>query len=364
MVQKGIKMKVYFRFDNGSVDASLRHQITAANSSLTPLDGELYAFQFNPVVFTHAWQLLGKSSTRFGNDLSPYLACTHDFFTRSVQTRDILSLQFGTADFKKRISEDLGVSIASLFMVQSFGIQWHTIAQIPENRNLSKSRPDFEGFTTTGDRYLYEAKGRSVVGNVIPAIEKAVSQVKEYPESALHKLALVTYLSSDERAFASHTFLLDPQMPDAVLPSLEVAEQLHFLNVLDFGGLFESRKAYLVLLKAWLAHDLAERSGTLSRGHVNRVSKALTAFIHAFEEDIRRREKLKYVNASFIIQSQEVASEHGKFRFTNGIHEEVANRIRSRGSSKLVGETSFRRDHNGGTSLFTDGTLLRIEIMQ
>jgi len=96
-------MKACFRFDNGSVDAALKNQVITADCSLTGLDADLFVLQFNPFVFTHAWQLLGKSSTRFGNDLSPYLACTHDFFTRSAQT-GLLSLQFGTSDFKKRIA--------------------------------------------------------------------------------------------------------------------------------------------------------------------------------------------------------------------------------------------------------------------
>jgi len=153
-----------------SVPEGLRNQVTQNNSSLNSLDDELYSFEFDPVVFTHAWQLLGNSPTRYGNDLSPYLVSTHDFFSHRDRN-GLLALTFGTPDFKRRISEDLGASIASLFMVNSFGLKWNTIAQIPENHNLSKTRPDFEGFNETGERYLYEAKGRSNINNVISAID-------------------------------------------------------------------------------------------------------------------------------------------------------------------------------------------------
>ena len=73
-----------------------------------------------------------------------------------------------------------------------------------------------------GNRYIYEAKGRSSLDNVIAAIDKSVLQVKSYPEPATGKYAFVTYLCSDERAFTSHTFMLDPQLPDTVSPDIHI----------------------------------------------------------------------------------------------------------------------------------------------
>jgi hypothetical protein len=40
-------------------------------------------------------------------------------------------------DTKKRLSEDLGVALSSLFMAEAFGVTWDTIAQIPQNSKLS-----------------------------------------------------------------------------------------------------------------------------------------------------------------------------------------------------------------------------------
>lgn len=128
-------MKIYFKIDKASVPEDIRMQISGANRNLSSIDDDIFAFSFDPIVFTHAWQLLASSPTRFGNDLSPYLACTNDFFLRSGSS-EVLCLTMGTTDFKKRMSEDLSVAVASLFMVESFNIEWNTIAQIPQNSNL------------------------------------------------------------------------------------------------------------------------------------------------------------------------------------------------------------------------------------
>lgn len=354
------RMKVYFRFDRGSVPEALKNQILDSNS-LTNLDGELYAFEFDPAKFVHAWQLLGKSPTRFGNDLSQYLGGARDFFDRTAQN-GLLSLTFGNSDFKKRASEDLAASIASLFMVDSFGIKWKSISQIPENRNLSKTRPDFEGFTSLGERYIYESKGRSSVNNVISAINKAVPQVKDYPESALQKLAFVTYISSDERAFPSHTFLLDPQMPDTVPPDESTSKQLHMIHVLDFAGFTESKKAYLTLLKARFAKAASESRGVSSYSHENRISKATESFNSSFKTESEAATEIEYKNHLFLSRVLPVPTEHGKFKFTAGIQTGIEKQITGSKIDEIIEKDLLVHDDHQITSFFTDGTLFRVEI--
>ena len=346
-------MKVYFRFDKNSVPEKLMKSIITNNKLLTLLDNELFSFKFEPLEFLHAWQLLGNSSTRYGNDLSQYIPSVCDFFNKKrVNQNELLSLNFGTTDFKKRMSEDLAVSIASLFMVNSFGIKWENITQIPENNKISKFRPDFEGFNSLGERYLYESKGRSNLQNLISAMDKAVQQVKDYPESALHKLAFITYLSSDERAFASHTFLLDPQMPDIIPPDKDTSKKLHLIKVLEFAGFTESKKAYLTLFREQLAQKKLE---TISKGREGKLSNVNEKFIQTFKAEVEKAESIEYKGMKFLGRALNIKTKHGNFKFTTGIHEKVINT-----ESNISIENKLDLDSQEQTSLFTDGTLLKV----
>lgn len=354
-------MKVYFKFDRESVPELIRTQIASLNGNLISLDGETFAFNFDPVVFTHAWQVLTKSPTGFGSDLSMYLAGTYDFFLRN-STSEALCLTVGTTDFKRRISEDLSVALASLFMVNSFGVEWNTIAQIPSNRNLSKLRPDFECFDSAGNRLLYEAKGRSNIASVIDAINKAVSQIKSYPESAIQKLAFITYFCSDERAFPSYTFMIDPQLPDTVLPDQDTAEQLHFLNVLNFGGFYESKKEYLSLLKARFSLKSALAEGTVSKRLVNRVNNAKEAFTIAFDQEAGTKKHYSYLGESFIIRTTELSAGSQTFKISAGIHSETKNRVLAEDSSRLLDRSEKILTADDGISVFNDGTLFMVSV--
>jgi hypothetical protein len=226
-------MKIYLKLDSQSIKSIDIDTIIKNNNKLSCVEDEIFLYSFDPIVFTHAWELLGSDPSRYGTDLTPYLANTISHFRRISNTTN-LHLDFGDTDFKRKLSEDLSVSLAAMFMVDSCGIIWHTFTQIPVNRNLSFKRPDFEGFDATNNRYLFEAKGTSALRGVLPAIEKAITQVKTYPENALYKFVIVSYFSGYRRAFPSYTFVLDPQMVDIVPADEEHAIILHYIKV--FGN--------------------------------------------------------------------------------------------------------------------------------
>jgi hypothetical protein len=167
-----------------------------------------------------------------------------------------------TSDARRRLSEDLGVALAALFMVQGFDVLWGTIAQIPANARLSKKRPDFEAFDSAGVRFLFEAKGTTGLGNVEKALHKALSQVKAYPEQAARKLAIVSYFAADERLFPSYTLVVDPPaLPDTVAPTDDVARLLHGQKLFEFAGLPQTADAYL----RTLSKHLRAEGGQISR---------------------------------------------------------------------------------------------------
>lgn len=62
-----------------------------------------------------------------------------------------------TPDHKRKLAEDMGVAVGSIFMVMALGLRWETIAQIPSNAKASKSTPDFLGFDDNDVKRVYEA---------------------------------------------------------------------------------------------------------------------------------------------------------------------------------------------------------------
>lgn len=219
-----------------------------------------FFLNFSPAVFLHAYVLPGESPQRFGSDLSLYLATVNAFFAKSptVQTGFVSLVGITQTDTKKRLSEDLGVALSSLFMAEAFGVTWDTIAQIPQNSKLSKKRPDFECFDTAGNRHLFEAKGTTVLAGVDVALTKAIAQVKKYPEASNTKLAIVSFLSTDDRLFPSQTFVVDPPtLPDNIPPTKRVAQLLHGEKILQFAGLSQTGAAYMKALSVKLRAESA-----------------------------------------------------------------------------------------------------------
>jgi len=367
-------MKVLFQFDPNTVPGAIQAQIVASNTGLAELEPGLQRYQFEAITFLHAWQLMGTSPQRFGNDISQYLIGAYNFSLWAPKT-EFVQLDFGGSDFKRRVSEDMGASIACLFMVDSFGLDWMTITHIPANQNLDKLRPDFEGFVGA-DRYVFEAKGLTSLGNLTTTMDKAVAQAKSYPEGAVRKLALVTYLCSDCRQFKSQTFLLDPQLPANVLPDEISARRLHLIAVLDFAGLTETKKAYIRYLRAKFAAEAAERAGRTNEKFMARVEKEKEAVANKLASERAGLGSVEYEGHTFVVQHKEVVSGEDKLRILRGVSSRVLNHITrdepigledSRAPQEDTEETAppllqaAPEGQEADTSLFSDGTLFRIE---
>jgi hypothetical protein len=216
--------------------------------------------RLDPAVFTHAYLLLAEHPERF-DDISYYLSTIRTFFERSDATGGIVIPPGANPDIKRRLGEDLGVGLAACFMVNMFGVMWETICQIPQNTKLSAKRPDFEGFASVSERFLFEAKGTTALRSVETFLTKALAQVKGYPEYAAAKIAIVSYLSADERFFPSTSFVVDPpELPQGIEPDYETARLLHFEKVLQFVGLSGLAKNYLEDLSSTLAREHREKA--------------------------------------------------------------------------------------------------------
>lgn len=253
------------------------------------LPDNVRAILVNPVDFTHAYLLLGQHPQRFVNDLTLYLNGVRPFFERADANGGLSLPSDANADSRRRLSEDLGACMAAYFMVKVFGLSWESITQIPANTKLSKKRPDFQGFTATNQRFLFEAKGTTGLKSVEKFLSKAIDQVKDYPEPAEAKIAIVSYLSADDRFFPSTSFVVDPPaLPEGFQPDVLTSKQLHFEKVLQFVGLTDTAKEYTSVLSSKLRASHLSEDGMATIRFSRRLARQIALFSMHFNAEKER----------------------------------------------------------------------------
>lgn len=328
-------------------------EISKVNSSIkSPL-----LFNVDPIQFTHAYKLLGANSSQFGYDLSLYLATVNTYFENSGEHQP-LQIPQCSQDFKKRLSEDLGVAMAALFMVKAFNIDWRTISQIPANNKLIKKRPDFEAFDYSGRRFIFEAKGTTRPSSVETCLTNAIEQAKGYSEAAERKLAIVSFFSADSRIFDSATFIVDPALPDIVPPDKETSILLHYERVLQFSGLSQSAVEYTKELSKYLRKK-TKPTGTEylpTRLPDHRRSK----FWGSLELETERSQEKRYEDKRFLGSITQTNVGNKMFSIYCGVSEETLNAIGDFDPRPL--EAPTKTMPNKYISIFSDGTLLEITI--
>lgn len=250
-------IKTFINLDSTTITPALHNQIRTSNSFLSTVEGNLYLFEFSDVVFSHALLLMGQNPNRFGYDLSHYINSTI-FFFKNLNASPFIVLATGSSDFKRRASEDLGVGLSSLFMVKSFGLQWETISQIPQNKKIAKLTPDFLGFDKPGNRFIYESKGTTQPDKIETTMNKALAQAKGYPLTTSQKMSIVSYFPSGTKSFPSYTFVADPPAPiiNIFPPDISHSTMLHYLKVLDYSGFKNTTNIYRDLLRVQFKFDL------------------------------------------------------------------------------------------------------------
>lgn len=229
--------KLFLRLDQGSLSGDDIAAIINSSPVSTVDSGEnCFQFSFPAVVLDHALLLLGGNNSRFGFDLWHYLYSARGFFS---QTADgLLVMPDSTPDFKRRYSEDLGVAVGSLLMVESLDVKWETIAQIPTNKRLTKraKTPDFIGFDSTGRKRVYECKGTTQPHDVDKHRQKAKQQLADHHEANVTKFAAVTYVPTSPKLIPPFLFVSDP--PAALsLMTETLATGIHYLQVCEFAAL-------------------------------------------------------------------------------------------------------------------------------
>lgn len=325
------------------------------------LPNDMRFIAVNPADFTHAYILLGNNPQRFGEDLILYLSTVKTFFERNDASGGIKISPNANTDSRRRLSEDLGVALAAYFMVTVFGIEWELISQIPQNSKLSKKRPDFQGYTNSRQRHLFEAKGTTKLPKIESSLSAAMSQVKVYPEQAQSKIAIVSYLSADERFFPSTSFVVDPvALPEEVKPDPVTSGQLHFEKVLQYSGLKQTAKNYI----STLAYKLREQHRT-EQGAARSVAREVR--LEKFQDELRNEfdtestprasEVYRYRDSEFV--GQYIRNPNSKLEIFLGARRQVL-------ETGIIFKPFVKTERDlivtGGaiTSIFPDGTILSI----
>lgn len=236
--------RTFIHFDTSTIHSDIINQIDSTNNLLLNIDQNIRAFDFDATAFAHALMLMGQNKNRFGYDLSLYLNTAVYFFRNSRTASGLLVIDSGSSDFKKRMSEDMGVAISSLFMVHSFKLKWETITQIPQNKKISKMTPDFLGFDHNEEKYIYESKGTTQAQKVEQMMEKALAQSKGYPEKSIGKFAIVSYFPTSNKLIPAFTFVADPPISDFFQPNYYNSVLLHYKYVFKYIGLSNTAQLY------------------------------------------------------------------------------------------------------------------------
>lgn len=328
------------------------------NSPHFPEDVRFLAI--DPTIFVHTYLLLGEQPQRFTQDLSLYLSTVRTFFERADASGGIAIPSNANSDSRRRLSEDLGVALAAIFMVEVFGLTWESISQIPQNSNLSKKRPDFQGYSSGSQRYLFEAKGTIKLARVESSLSKAISQVKKYPELAEAKIAIVSYLCADDRFFPSTSFVVDPPaMPENVRPEPETARLLHFEKILQFANLANTADEYT----STLSHVLREKGRSVlgidsSSARSARLSARRQELIEQFE--IERATLVKQSALDVQFTGRQLTDDRSGLTVFFGAGDQTLEAGVSFEPFRRTLETRLIHSNNEVTSIFADGTILRI----
>lgn len=355
-------LRTFVSFDPSTIDFDVLQQIYSTNNQLREVEQNICVFEFDSITFTHVLMLLGQNQDRFGFNLFLYINTVVPLFNDStISANGFIVIGQGSTEFKKRLSEDLGVAISSLLMNQSFDIRWETITQIPQNRKLSKKTPDFLGFNINDERYIYESKGTTLPQNVESAMTKALEQSKSYPETAIGKFAIVSYFPTGDKIIPPFTFIADPPISNIFLPERNNSILLHYTYVLRFVGLDTTLQVYEPLLGEKFRLDRQdEQERVLDRFPRNLgLQRFLDPVIQTFEQERLTKESFTWRNRNYLGRYLDIPGR--RTRLFMDVHMETIEQIIRLDTNIQEIQNIRVREDEEEISIFSDGTIFRLQ---
>lgn len=361
---------IFLRADQASLSAgdmallNAAKPVSVANGALP-----LQLFAADPFVVDHAMLLLGQNASRFGTDLSYYLNSVVLFLKRTNGAQ-FFSMPAGGSDFKRRYSEDIGVTLASLLMVEVFGLQWHTISQIPGSTGPKQRYPDFVGFEAGGGKKVYEAKGTTTPDSIDSVRSSAKEQLASFKEAGVSKYAVVSYITSSPALLPSMMFLSDPPVE---LPRMSqfLSIALHFQRVLEYSNLQTAEGILSDILTAFIRNEDRIRTNSLTAAVRRRIEDLLRRLPASVTANIASAETYEIAGQVFVGRWLQAVVEGYEVKVFCGVQKQYATSLATSIASSL-----FRPDGFGTTpfdvpavtvartvnvSIFTDGTIFVVE---
>lgn len=324
---------------------------------LWELDQKVYIFEFDETEFVHAFKLLGKNHTKSAYNIRYYLNNVR-FWLSEMPYDPYLVIDSGDREVKKNASEDLGVGLSSLLMVKSFGVEWPTISPIPQNRKLSRFTPDYVAFS--GDeKYVFECKGTTQPHRISKIMGKALEQAKSYRGSAITKLAFVSYFPNNTKIFPTFVFVADPPLTND-LPIVDRwhALMFHYKKVLEFSNFEDTLSVFMDLLKEEVRMKISNEKES------KKFEQLKIDLVEIFEKEIENLDKNEFYEKEFRGRLLDTQISNKPVRIFSGVAKNIIKRIMNLETDFEFLENNLIDGETRKVSIFSDGTILDIQIME
>jgi hypothetical protein len=353
-----MKRKAMIRLDIETLDPNVVNQIIA-NCNLTKIDEQIYSFEFDDVIFLHALFLLGNDPHRLGYDLGLYLNEVIYAIER-LPNHEYIALDTCPSEGKKRMSENFGVGLSSLMMVNSFNIKWEHISQIDGGKG---KRPDFIALKDPYV-YIYESKGTTQANKIRTKMGEAIEQKNSYREQAERRLAFVSYFPTDSKIFPTFVFIADPPFDLTNFPKKWIVVMSHYLKALEYSHLNETLKNFKNLLYQKYRMKSFEEKPPYNIPHKDRIKLETLqkTVLEVFEEESKKLKTMEEKNIRFIGFEKEFKRKNSKMGIYFGVDYETIENILNLSYEDNKFEDSYTQDNNIARSIFSDGTILKIEM--
>lgn len=327
-----------------------------SSAALTRITANCFKFEFEPIVLYHALQLLSLDPSRYGMDLQDYLAPVIQYYTQHSPSQ-FTDLDFGTTDYKRRAAENLGVSIASLLMVEVLGVHWDTIAQIQSVRKQRGRKPDFVAYSSSKG-YVYEAKGTSRPHNISKQIKDATEQLRSLPLRGKGKIGFVSFFPGEIGHLYPSTHVFDPPF-NLLIPDHDDALQRHYIQRLSFLELNESAALFSDFMDAKLLAQSTDNSNLHYRAE-DRAKLLRVQFNGVFRKEIESLKSIKVGHWEHVSRSKEVSVRDRRVHYTASCIKEYLDPF-SPPASDAKASTGYEAGRKRAESAFMDGTRIVIE---
>ena len=151
--------------------SSVQQAMDLSNSVIDPV-ARLYGYQIPPVDYLRAVVMFPQVSMELDYYFNGFLR-----ILRYGAGQPVVSLPPGT-DLRRRGSEDIGVATATCWCVDTLGLKWESVVQIPPSGRRNAKRADFLGECGLGP-IVYEAKGTVELRKLAEKLGEGVRQKEE-----------------------------------------------------------------------------------------------------------------------------------------------------------------------------------------